>query len=282
MNTDVTKYILNKEVYVTINNWNIEHFIKLKYSKLKINLKILIPVHHLMKYSSVKVDCFCSICGKTQTITFQKYMNNYERSGFYSCKHCNNETLKITMMNKYGVKNCANLEKSIEKRKSTCFEKYGNEYVIASNEIRKKIKNVLFEKYGGHQTMNDDIMKKIISKGKITKIIKGLIISDDKLSEWKLYKRNVRRMTEKNRAFLLKNWDGFDFYDNQYIKENFILPHIDRNYPTLDHKTSIFYGFINNISLEEISDISNLCVTKRFINCIKSDLTEEQFKKREF
>lgn len=49
------------------------------------------------------------------------------------------------------------------------------------------------------------------------------------------------------------------------------------NYPTIDHKISVYYGFINNISPEEIGDISNLCITKRWINSTKRDSIESEF-----
>ena len=49
----------------------------------------------------------------------------------------------------------------------------------------------------------------------------------------------------------------------------------------LDHKISIIYGFKNNISPEEIGDISNLCMTKKGINSSKSFLTEEDYNKKD-
>jgi len=68
-----------------------------------------------------------------------------------------------------------------------------------------------------------------------------------------------------------------DYYDNEYIKENFKLNSNNKNYPTIDHKNSIFYGFINNVSSNEIGGLSNLCITKRFINGSKNKKTEEEF-----
>ncbi|MCK9416273.1 hypothetical protein M0Q97_06410 [Candidatus Dojkabacteria bacterium] len=270
-------WILTKDIILTINKWNIEHFIHLGYEGLKINQKWIVPVEHLMKNSGVKIECKCGFCGKTQNITFQKYLENFNRNNFYSCKGCNNKTLKITMMNKYNVDNCCRLDTCINKKKKTCLDKYDNEYAIASKIVKNKIKQILLDKYGGHQIMDDNIKYKIISKGKETKIRKGLIIPDDELSGWKLYRRNIRRLTEKNRKILLDNWNGLDFYDNEYIRDNFKLVHIDRRYPTLDHKISIYYGWQNNISEKDISDISNLCFTKRFINSIKSKLNFDDF-----
>jgi hypothetical protein len=42
-----------------------------------------------------------------------------------------------------------------------------------------------------------------------------------------------------------------------------------KNYPTIDHKVSVLYGFKNGIEPEEISKLDNLCITKRILNIIK-------------
>lgn len=39
------------------------------------------------------------------------------------------------------------------------------------------------------------------------------------------------------------------------------------------------YGFLNEISTEEISKIDNLCITKRFLNTMKFTKNEDDFKK---
>jgi len=49
-------------------------------------------------------------------------------------------------------------------------------------------------------------------------------------------------------------------------------------YPVVDHKISVFEGYKNGIKPEEISDIKNLCLTKRVINGKKGVLNEENFK----
>ena len=277
---DYLKYILTEYVTLTINHWNINHFIKLGYNNLKMNQKWKVPVEHLMSNGSSKVKCKCKFCDHIQETTFQKFMTNYNRGNYYSCVSCNNETYKISMLEKYNVDNSYFVKKFDDAKKKTCLERYGNEYEIASDSIIKKTKKVLFEKYGGHQMMNADIKNTIITKGLITKIERGLIIPDCKLSEWLLYRRNVRKLTERNRNLLLKEWNGFDFYDDEYIKDNFKFKHTDRLYPTLDHKISIYNGFINNISVENISDISNLCITKKYINSMKSKLTIYEYNKK--
>lgn len=71
-----------------------------------------------------------------------------------------------------------------------------------------------------------------------------------------------------------------DYYDGEYIKNNIKLKHTDKNFPTIDHKISIYSGYKNNLSVDEIANIDNLCITKRFLNSKKNRLTEEEFYKR--
>lgn len=268
--------ILTKEVQVRVNNKNIKHFksqnLDVKYGEI-----YDIEVKYLSKYSKYRVVAECETCGFLQELSLQKYHQNWERSNSYNCKSCNNVTYKKSMVEKYGQDNPSKIESCNQKRKNTCLEKYGSEHIISSEYSKIKTKETLNEKYGGHQSRVPEIRDKIISKGKETKIKNGFIISDDDLSEWLLYRRIVRKLTERNRKSLLEKWDGVDYYDGEYIKENFNLKHTDVNFPTLDHKISIVYGFKNNIPPEEISEIDNLCITKRKINSSKSHNTEYDF-----
>lgn len=74
--------------------------------------------------------------------------------------------------------------------------------------------------------------------------------------------------------------DGIDYYDGEYIKDNFKYESRSPNYPTIDHKISIRYGYDNNISVDEISNLDNLCVTKKKINTSKYTKTETEFKSK--
>lgn len=76
-------------------------------------------------------------------------------------------------------------------------------------------------------------------------------------------------LTNKVREELFNSWDGYDYYDNEYILENIKLKSSSSSYPTIDHKISCYYGFINNIEPEIICSLDNLCITKRSINSMK-------------
>jgi hypothetical protein len=174
----------------------------------------------------------------------------------------------------------------LQKIKNTCMKKYGfdsfsktqefkNIFNSQVDEIIHKIKITCIERYGVDNVIKVDF---IVSKMIETNILRGNYISDELLSEFYVYKKMVRKITNRNKNKLVENWDGYDYYDGEYIKDNFSLKHIDVNYPTIDHKISIFYGFMNDILFEEIGNINNLCFTKRSINSSKGRKIEKEFK----
>ena len=174
-------------------------------------------------------------------------------------------------MEKYGVENPSQVEEFKEKRKNTMLERHGVEYYFLSENFLEKSQNTSLKNYGTLSPMSSDIMKE---RKKQWYIEKGFDITT---GEFDIYKRKVYSLTNKIKNKLFKNWDGLDYYDGEYIKDNFELPGHHANYPTIDHKISIFEGFKNNIRSEEISDISNLCITKRCINSKKHIKIEEDF-----
>ena len=141
-------------------------------------------------------------------------------------------------------------------------KKYNFNSYLETNEFKLKSDNTKFIKYGDINYINVEKMNE-------TKIKNGIITSPEKLDEWHLYKRIVWKLTNRNRKELFNTWDGKDYYDNELIKENLILNRYHNNYPTIDHKTSVFYGFHNKIPIDIISGMDNLCITKRIINIKK-------------
>ncbi len=271
--------ILTDKVKVKINNKNIDHF-------LSQNLEVVyggiydMEVRFLPKYSKYKILAKCNSCGNEKDLSMQKYTMNMERHNTYNCKSCNNITYRKSMIIKYGEDNPSKIYSCNEKRKKTCKERYGSEYIISSQYSKDKTKQTLFDRYGGHQSRVKEIIDRIVNIGIETKIKRGIIVPENELTEWLLYRRLVRKFTERNRNKLLQDWDGLDYYDGEYIKDNFNLKFIDLCYPTLDHKLSLFNGFKNKISVDEISGIDNLCITKRKINSSKSHLNEYDYKKK--
>jgi hypothetical protein len=211
------------------------------------------------------------------------FITNEFRYGSYS--PMKNEKVikqvKLTKLMKYGDENYNNIEKtkkfwsSVEKtyitnfvnvNKSTKLTNHGNENY--NNSI--KMINTKLEKYGLYFVNGN--------KAYDTKVKNGVIKTGDILSDWKFYRREVARFTRKNKNHLYENWNGYDYYDGELIKGYLSHNHTHRFYPTIDHKISVYFGFISNINPEEIGSLNNLCITKRFINSIKGSLIEENFK----
>lgn len=153
--------------------------------------------------------------------------------------------------NKYGVYSCSN-KCSMFKNERTNLERYGVT----------------------HQCQSEITINNIIK----TKIERGFISLNT--ASFIDYRRVVNNLTEKNRQKLFSDWNGFDYYDGEYIKDNLSLWYNDSKYPSLDHKVSILYGFENGIPPEEISDLKNLCITKRSLNSSKGFKTEELYKQK--
>jgi hypothetical protein len=203
---------------------------------------------------------------------------------------------KETCLKKYGVDSYSKTDEFkkkisddtydiVSKIKKRFMENYGvdwysktdqwkKQYKLNKGSIISKIKETCLDRYGFDNVSKVGIIK---SKSKKTKIERGIIIPDELLTQWMLYKRECRRLTKPNSKILYENWDGFDYYDGENIIGYQSLTHTNRYYPTVDHKISVYYGFVNNITPYEISHIDNLCITKRFINSKKRDLIESEF-----
>ncbi len=277
----------NEKVEINISYRNITHYRKLGYDPI-LNKKLLINTIDLPSSSHFRIDVICELCSKENNLRYHKYIENRNRHGFYSCKSCSRQKAALTSIEKWGVDNYS---KTIEYKKrveKTNLERYGYKTNLISPDYKDKIKNILKEKYGTDKFYNINRNKKIKKfKFKLIDNIDSLsndfersesfYKNIDKSDGYLLYRNEVRRITKYNIKLFLENWDGCDYYNNEYIMDNYTLDKNDLNYPTIDHKISVYYGFINNISPEEISSIDNLCITKRFINSKKRDLIESEF-----
>jgi hypothetical protein len=180
-----------------------------------------------------------------------------------------------TTIDKYGVDNIASLDITKNKIKKTNLDKYGHEHVLSINSIKEKAKKTNSDKYGYEYFAQTEEWK---IKTKETRIKNGYQIPVELKSDFSLYRLRVDKETKKIKDKLFENWDGLDFYDGEYIKDNIQLyPNSHKLHPTIDHKISVYYGFNNNIPVDQIFDINNLCITKRSINSKKGGLTYEMY-----
>jgi uncharacterized protein YnzC (UPF0291/DUF896 family) len=92
-------------------------------------------------------------------------------------------------------------------------------------------------------------------KGLETRKKNGNIITEP---TWKQYWKRCDYLTGKIRKQMLENWDGIDYIDGEYIKENLNLHYSDKNYPTLDHITPRSECFKRGLTPDEATNPNNL------------------------
>ncbi len=294
--------ILIKELNIKIGNLNFKYYKDLGYKFSKVGDLVRIDIDHLTKGSKSIIDISCDYCGIELKVPYKRYNRSIEVVKKYSCsnKLCSNQKIKDVCLIKYNVENPFQAQFVKDKSKETLISRYGVEHPMYSNVLkdrlkdtylsnwgvdnpnklsitRDKIKNTCLEKYGvEHPSMLDDFQ----AINKETRIRNGNQISDDLLTDYQLYRREVDNLTNRLKGRILEDWDGHDYYDGEYIKDNFKLSPYDRDYPHFDHKNSVIYGLKHKIPASEIADINNICITKQWINCKKGYKSELEYKEK--
>jgi len=253
-----------------------------------------------------KIKVICDICGLENNILYWYYSKKYIEPN-YICRSCTKLNKQVEIM--------PNIDKNeiIENNKNNicniCKVKFPNNknlifHIVNNHNI--KIKNyydtyhrrnkegvckicgkttyfrswrlgyneTCSNKCNGQYNKNDKIMAANIQ---IHNRYKEIFANKNIHENFKKYKNAVMVLTKKNRIYLLNLWNGTDYYDGEYIKNNFTLKYLDNKYPSIDHKISIYYGFVNKISIDFIGSLNNLCFTKRIHNIKKHIKCEKEY-----
>ena len=188
---------------------------------------------------------------------------------------------KETKLKKYGDPNYNNHKKITE----TMLERYGSEHALQNHDIKSKFKATLasktdeekalsrikfeesmLEKYNvRYPYQSKEISKKGIKKMRVTNTKNGKWVPDELKTDYELYVREVRKETER--------------VYKEYI--DIIDPERKRKCGEyeLDHIFSKKDGFLNNIPICYIANVSNLRIITKSENAsknYKSDKTIEQ------
>jgi hypothetical protein len=286
--------ILQEYADIKINSRNFDYYRNI-ITNIKNNMIYTIHISNLFEGSHTKVLVSCDICKTPLIKEYRNYLTSYKKFNLYCCSpKCAQIKNKMTNLERYGVENVFESDVIKQKITETNFKKYGVFFPSQSKEIRYKMIETLLKNYGVENPMDSEIIKERIYNTNLSKygnriynaseIAKDLRIKnnrqipDSQRSEFELYQRKTRGITNNFKNILYENWNGFDYYDNEFIKNNNInYKFYNKNYPTIDHKISIYYGFINNISPEIIGNLENLCITKRGINSKKNNKNEDFF-----
>ena len=241
-----------KNINTSIKKYGIEHYSKTKYFK-----DIVTNYDNIITYSRENMN----MVEKIKETKLKKYGDE---------NYTNIDKFKETCIVKYGVDNPSKVKEFQDKWKQTNLKKYGYENVFQNEKIKEKIKETNISKYGvEYPSQSEEIINKILKTS-------NREIKYD-IGCYKNYRIMVCNHTKKNKKKLFECWNGYDYYDNEYIKDNFSLNSTDKKYPTIDHKFSIIYCFLNNISIENCANIDNLCITTKSNNSSKNRKTENEY-----
>jgi len=292
--------LISKYVEVTLCNRTWKKM-KKRYNLANVEIGSLakIPIVDLAKSSHYEVEASCDYCRKILKMPYKRYNLVIKDVNKISCSSivCSNQKIKDvcqkkwgvdnpfqveniklkikeTLNEKYGVEHPMFLDSTKEKIKETCLSRYGVENYTKTFECKEKLKKTSIEKYGvEHPTQTIEGQE----RRKKTRIMKGNQLPDEFVPEFRKYRNKVNALTNKIKNKILENWDGFDYYDGEYIKNYFNLNQNDRNFPHFDHKISAAFGFKNNIDVYIIASIENICMTKQWINSLKREKCEIEF-----
>ena len=196
-----------------------------------------------------------------------------------TCKNCNKQFKDTSPGKKFCSIECRHKGQAKRHQYKTCIN-CGNEfrYYPSTNYdcCSHKCKGEIMIKNSTQLKLSDRAAnarknwnKNSWKKGIETRIKNGHIINWDK-AEWKQYWKKCDRLTLKIRPQMLENWDGYDYIDGEYIKDNLSLHFSHGDYPTLDHLKSRSQCFKEQINPYEATSPENLKWTKRRNNSSKN------------
>jgi len=289
--------IISKNVKIKINSVNYRFF-KNCVKDIKKGEEYIIDVFNLPIGSHTPILVECDICHKQSFKPYRQYLLSYNNNNVYCCSPTCAQFKNIRTNNeRYDCDNVFQYEDVKNKIVYTNNEKYGVDYPSQDKDIRLKIVETNINNFGCDNPAKSDIVQEKMKKTCIERygadnynkskkseelrIINGRQIPNFYKTEFEIYQNKIRNITKTLKKYIFKYWEGYDYYDGEYIKDNLSLKPGNSLYPTIDHKTSIFYGFINNISINDISHIDNLCITKRNINSSKNKKCEDEFKQKQ-
>lgn len=198
----------------------------------------------------------------------------------YNCTNCKNEFLSKTIRNKvnkfcsdecrlaFGFKDetCVECKVSLKVRKN----KQRNNYFCSKQCYHSwQSKNVKPPQTENRKVKANSL--EAIEKRKKTWEVTGRLFNFRENKDWKRFYKKCDALTRAMRVKMLEEWDGYDYYDGEYIKPYLELSVHHKNYPTLDHKYPRSKAFQDGLTPYEITIKENLVWTKRTNNSKKGN-----------
>lgn len=246
----------SKNVSIEINKGNLPFYKKIS-SELSIGDTLKVSLSELSKGSNIDVIAICDICNNEISIKYRLYNLRYEKNGsFACCKKCAAKRTQKQLMDKYGVKNIAQVPDVKLKIKKTNIEKFGSEHYFGSDEGKIKNKEIFLDKFGVDNPLKSDDVKNKIKKTNLERW--GV--------EWALQNEEIR---EKIKQTSLENWGSETPSKNEEIKNKIISTNKKR------------YGSNSAMCNKEVQEKSKDTLMKNYgvENPLKSPIIKERLKK---
>ena len=191
---------------------------------------------------------------------------NYKSNGPYS-KYCSKECRQKSRAKERKYIDCSHC--SVDVRYFPNSKHKGNKQVFCSNKCQGEWMEQHSQELGladRAKHMFKSWGKESWKKGLETRKENGNIITEH---SWKQYWKKCDYLTQKIRKQMIQGWDGYDYIDGEYIRENLDLHYSHKRYPTLDHVVPRSECFKQGLTPEEATQPSNLKWTTRINNSKK-------------
>ena len=237
---------MDTEVKIEIGSGNFRYYNEMGYKCDKDDI-ILVKIKDLPKGSHVYVRAKCDYCGDELLVMYKQFVISTSVVKKCSCskQECVNEKIGDVCEAKFGpgIRNPFQAEAVKEKSKQTLYDRTGVYHPMHLQETKDKIDATCIRLYGCKSyTQTEEYLEKTIEtslknwgfphcsqseefqeRNKATRIKNGTQLPDELIEPSKLYRREVDNILDRNWKLILENWDGYDYYDGEYIKDNFNL-----------------------------------------------------------
>lgn len=227
---------------------------------------------------------YCSLNCRASDPDFWKVVGDTKKCKYGNSHYVNQEKSKEPCLRRYGVTNINKTESGRIRCRKTMIENrfllmqgvlaaYGVDNVFKLPEKQMQRNQTMLQKYGYEYNFENTNIR---IKGQLKKYDNGYWLPINQRSQYRNYWLMVMCETRRWIKEMFSKWDGTCYYTGMVLSKN-IDDLYKANYATIDHKISIKYGFEHDIPSKEIGCINNLCICGRFVNNVKSSLTESEF-----
>jgi len=200
--------ILETHIEMPIISFKTRKYFRDKGYVAEMNTTILVKVTDLNKFSRVRITGICE-CGTKIKLSFNKYMTNFSRHNFYSCKKFFNKKRILFSQAKWQVDNYMQTQEAKDLIAKNNIEKYGVKTTLLVPEVKAKIDATNLANLGTVDPLSSPIIRE---KGRKTMLEKYNVDSYNQTQEFsdRMKVNNINKLELK----LVDQKIDFNFIDD--------------------------------------------------------------------